>query len=139
MGIIACLIQCFLRCIEAILKVLNHNSIIVMSVTADSYIDSAKSAISLIFNNFRVFVIVEFISDMIGTFGMIICCFIPAFIGGIIVYSGSSSSENAIHSALSVGLLILLLAIFLNNVILQLLQQTLSCIFIFYCFDLKFK
>lgn len=42
------------------MKALNHNSVIVMAVTGEGYISSAKSAIGLIFDNFGLFMIVDF-------------------------------------------------------------------------------
>jgi hypothetical protein len=48
-GLIFCLIACILKCVEDLVKVLNHNAVIVMSLTAEDYVDSAKSTISLIF------------------------------------------------------------------------------------------
>ena len=44
-----CLLACCLRCLEDLIDTLNHNAIIVMAVTGESYWDCAKSTISLIF------------------------------------------------------------------------------------------
>ena len=44
-----CCLACCLGSIEALLKVLNQNSVIVMAVTGESYLNSAKSAIGIIF------------------------------------------------------------------------------------------
>lgn len=48
-GICLCLVACCVSCIEHLIQTLNHNAVIVMSVTGESYINSAKSAFSLIF------------------------------------------------------------------------------------------
>lgn len=48
LAVCACIMACFLRYIEALLKILNHNAIIVMAVTGESYIDSAKTTIGLL-------------------------------------------------------------------------------------------
>lgn len=64
------------------MEVLNHNAVIVMSVTAENYIASAKSAIALIFNNFGLFYVVDFITNFIQLYSLIFCVLIPSLIGG---------------------------------------------------------
>ena len=40
--------DCMCKCIEDYVRALNSNSIIVMSITGEGYVDSAKSAMALI-------------------------------------------------------------------------------------------
>lgn len=65
---------------------------------------------------------------------MIICVLFPSFIGGIIIYNVESNMTAAIWG----GVIILLLASIISSVIIGMLDEALSCIFIFYCFDKKF-
>lgn len=65
---------------------------------------------------------------------MIICVLFPSFIGGIIIYYVESNMTAAIWGAV----IILLLASIISSVIIGMLDEALSCIFIFYCFDKKF-
>ena len=84
---IACCVACILSCIEELVKVLNHNAIIVETITAEGYIDSAKSAIGLIFDNFGVFIIVDFFVDFMEVYATIFSVLIPAILGGGIIYA----------------------------------------------------
>jgi len=138
MAVVACLIRCILRCIEELVKVLNHNAVIVMALTGESYCDAAKSTISIIFDNFGLFIIVDWINDFVEFYGIIICVLIPAVLGGVISYYNSPASV-ATTVAVFVGIAILLLAIIVSDVILGVLTETLSSIFIFYSFDRKFR
>lgn len=47
-AVLQCMIQCILSCLEELIKFLNHNAIIAMAMTGEDYIDSVKSAISMI-------------------------------------------------------------------------------------------
>ena len=84
---IGCCVACILSCIEELVKVLNHNAIIVEVITAEGYIDSAKSAIGLIFDNFGVFIIVDFFVDFMEVYATIFSVLIPAILGGGIIYA----------------------------------------------------
>ena len=136
--LIACCVECILRCIEELVKVLNHNAVICMAVTGEGYIDSAKTAIGLIFDNFGVFIIVDFFVSFMEVYATIFSVLIPAVIGGGIIYS-VDGTENAITYAVWGGVIIFLLALLLSNVILGMLEEALACVFIFYSFDRKFR
>ena len=132
-----CLVACCLKCIEDIVRVLNHNSIIVMAVTGDSYIDSAKSALSIIFDNLGLFFVADFISDLVVFFGILASTGIPIFIGILILSSEgvNSTEEELAFSAAS----ILFLCLITGVLIISMIGEVLSCVFIFYCFDKKFR
>ena len=138
LGVIACCVACLLSCIEGLVKVLNHNAIICMSVTGEDYIDSAKSAIGLIFDNFGVFIIIDFFGDFMGVYSVIFAVLIPALIGGGIIYSTDGTDQASVY-AIWGGVIIFLLGILLSEVILGMFEEVLSSIFIFYCFDQKFR
>lgn len=44
-----CIVSCLLKAIEDLLKVLNHYTVIVFSVTGEGYVDGAKSTMGLLF------------------------------------------------------------------------------------------
>lgn len=58
-----------------------------MSVTGDGYIGCAKSAISLIFDNLGLFLIIDYFSSFYDFFSMITIGLVPGIIGGGIIYS----------------------------------------------------
>lgn len=68
------------------MKVLNNNAFIVMAVTGEGYIDSAKSTISLIFDNLGLFIIIDYFSSFYSVFATIFMGVLPALIGGGIIY-----------------------------------------------------
>ena len=138
LGCIACCMALLLSCIEELVKVLNHNAIICMSVTGEGYVDSAKSAIGLIFDNFGVFIIIDFFVDFMEVYSVIFAVLIPALIGGGIIYA-SDGTDFASTYAIWGAIIIFFLALLLSEVILGMLEEVLSSIFIFYCFDQKFR
>lgn len=56
-----------------------------MAVTGESYIDSAKSTISLIFDNFWLFLIIDMVSTMLKLTGIIFICAIPGIVGYLLL------------------------------------------------------
>ena len=85
MCFIKCIITCLLQCIEGIVQVLNHNAIIVMSVTGEGYVDAAKSTVGLIFSNFYLFIVVDFITGFIEFYAFILCALLPSAIGSLMI------------------------------------------------------
>ena len=130
-----CIIACCLSCIEDLFKVLNHNSIIVMAVTGESYWDSAKTTIGIIFENFGLFYIVDFISDLVVFFGILASVGIPTIVGILILTSQTENGGHIAYSAVAIFFLSLMIA----SMIISMVGEALSCVFIFYCFDKKFK
>lgn len=139
-SIVESMFSCFSCCMEHIFKVLNHNSIIVMSVTGEGYISSAKSTLSLVFDNLSLFFGVDYFVNAIELFSLVFICLVPSIIGTVIVYQSEESTNSlAINHAVWVGIIILLISIFISSVIVGIIKQILSSIFIFYAFDKKFK
>jgi len=65
--------------------VLNHNAIIVMSVTGEDFIDSAKSAIYLIYNNFGLFVAVEMVEFLLKVCVLFLTILLPTGLGLVLL------------------------------------------------------
>ena len=80
-----CLLICLVRMIEDLVRTLNHNAVIVMSVTGEGYIDSAKSAIAIILGNFPLFYIVDMIGTVVSLLGIIFIVGLPTLIGYLIM------------------------------------------------------
>lgn len=133
-----CLVGCCLSCIEDMLQTLNHNAVIVMSVTGESYINSAKTALSIIFENFGIFYIVDFFSDLLVFFGVVLCVGIPTLIGFLVIRYQYNTDDTPTPEANYAAIMIFFLSILVSCVIIGMLGEALSCVFIFYCFDRKF-
>jgi hypothetical protein len=124
-----------MKCIEGFVEVLNHNSIIVMALTGENFINSAKTALGLIFNNFPLFWIVDFIADFIQFYSLILCILAPALLGGAIIWK----QEGLEGTAAIGGVIIFLLSWIVTSVILGILYEALSAVFILFCFDKKLR
>lgn len=135
MKLVWCLLACIMRCIEGFVEILNHNSIIVMSVTGENYLNSAKTALGLIADNFPLFWIVDFIGDMVQLYSLVVCVLVPAVIGGGIVWGRYEIEDTAVIS----GVIIFLLSWIVTSIILGILYEALSSVFIMYCFDRKLR
>lgn len=107
-----------------------------MTVTGESYINSAKTALSLIFENFGVFYIVDFFSDLINFFGILVSVGIPTLVGFLIIrYGREASTYQASYAAVAIFFMSILIA----GLIITMIGEAMSCVFIFYCFDKKFR
>lgn len=82
------MVACCLSCIENLVNTLNQNAIIVMTVTGESYINSAKTALSIIFENFALFNIIDFISSLVTFFGILLTVGLPTLTGFLIIRYG---------------------------------------------------
>ena len=80
-----CIVRCCLSFIEELVKVLNHNSVIVMSVTGEGFIDSAKTAIYLIYNNFGLFVAVDMVQFLLNVCVLFLVVLLPTGLGLVLL------------------------------------------------------
>ena len=132
MFVCLCLLRCFIQSIEEIVKVLNNNAVIVMSVTGESYIDSAKHAIYIIVQNFQLFLVVEIINSLITFCGMLFIAGVPAIIGYFLL-SVSSPDPSTKTDYTTAGVVIIVLASFMIAMLfLSVISESLSSVFIFY-------
>lgn len=130
------IVRCCLSFIEEIIRVLNHNSIIVMSVTGENFIDSAKNAIYLIYNNFGLFLAVELVEFLLKVCVLFLTILLPTGLGLVLLkltYS-QGSNEEPIYMMIS-GLIILVICLLISLLTITVLSEALSCVFIFYCLD----
>jgi hypothetical protein len=58
-----------------------------MSVTSEGYIDSAKTGVSLIFDNLAVFIALDYFSSFYDIFSAVFIGIVPALIGGGIIFN----------------------------------------------------
>jgi len=79
--------------------------------------------------------IVDFFVDFLSIYSLVICVLVPSFLGGYLIYV----VENDQTAAIIGGVIIFLLTWISSSVVLGMLYEAISCMYIFYCFDLKFK
>ena len=137
-SIMLCCVACCLGAIESLLKVLNQNSIIVMAVTGESYLDSAKSAVGIIFENFGLFNIIEIFDTVLLIAGVLICAGIPAVGIFLILQFTIDPVPEPFEMAIAIILVFFITAIFVAYII-NILGLALNCVFIYYCLDKRFR
>jgi hypothetical protein len=135
-----CIVKCCLQFLEDLIKTLNHNAIIVMSVKGDGFIDSAKTAIYLIFNYFGIFLSVEMVEFLLNMCVFFLTIVTPTALGFLILkltYNQSAADEGIYLFVTTAAIFIICVTISLLTI--TILSQTLSCVFIFYCLNQQFK
>lgn len=79
-AICLCMISMCLRNLENLLKILNHNAIIVMSVTGENYINSAKTTIGILSRFLGLMSVSDIITGLLVFWGVIIITGLTAVI-----------------------------------------------------------
>lgn len=130
-----CILSCIMRQIEALLKIINHNTIICMAVTGEDFINSAKTAIGIICSDLPLFSVTRLITNLLVFWGVIISVGIPCVLAYLWVGLNKQTEDD-------VGLVIIIVAlasIMISGMIYSILVESVSSVFIFYCFDRRFK
>lgn len=65
-----------------------------MAVTGEDYIDSAKSAISLIFDNFVLFYLIDMVSNLVKLAGIVFVSAIPGIIGYFLLKATAENPDD---------------------------------------------
>ena len=86
-----------------------------MSVTGESYFNSAKSTISLIFNNFALFSVVDLISSVTQLTGILLICGLPSFVGYFLLKQTSENPDDTTY--LVAGMVIIVMISILIGII----------------------
>jgi hypothetical protein len=91
-----------------------------MTVTGEGYIDSAKSAAGIIFQNFGLFNIVETINSIVFIGGIVLSVGIPTLAGVLIaryVYKIRPTDSELVHIGLIIFFVSIILVIFIINIL----------------------
>lgn len=107
-----------------------------MSVTGEGFVDSAKNAIYLIYNNFGVFVAVDMVGFLLKICVLFVTILLPTALGLILLKLTYNQGQNEEDLYLLIsGLIIFIICVLISMLTVTVLSQALSCIFILYCFD----
>lgn len=106
-----------------------------MAVTGEDFIDSAKTTIGLICQELPLFAVTRLITNLLVFWGIIISVAIPC----IIAYLWVGLNDKTADDAPLVILLVALASIMLSGMIYSILVESVSSVFVFYCFDRRFK
>jgi choline transporter-like protein 2/4/5 len=78
---VQCFISCLLSQVEYLLRVLNNTTVIVMSVTGESYCDAAKTSAFVLFDHLGLFATVSVISNLVMFGGIVLAVGLPTIVG----------------------------------------------------------
>ena len=131
-AICLCLISCCLRNLEHLLKILNHNAVIVMSVTGENYINSAKTTIGILSRFLPLLSVADIITGLLVFWGIVI-------IAGITGFGAWLFTEAKGGDLTEVMIITVLGSIMVSSLVLSVLVEAMSAVFIFYCFDVRFR
>lgn len=107
-----------------------------MSVTGEDFIDSAKNAIYLIYNNFGVFIAVDMVEFLLKVCVLFFTILLPTGLGLVLLKLTYNQAPNEEDLYLFVsGFIIFIICLLISLLTVTVLSEALSCIFIFYCLD----
>ena len=127
-----CLIECVIKCVEDLLKVLNHFSVIMLAITGESYVNSAKTTMGLLYRELAMLQITSMISNFLVFWGLLISVGIPSLLAYFLM-TGKAEDDQ-----LGVVGLVAVLSILMSMVIFEVIVESVGCIFIFYSLDRQF-
>ena len=134
-AICLCLISVCLRNLENLLRILNHNAVIVMSVTGENFIDSAKPTIGILSRFFGLMSVANIITSLLVFWGVVIIT--GATFGISYVWLDSENLDGSVFAWLVI--ISIFGSIMISTMVFSVLVESVSSVFIFYCFDVKFR
>lgn len=114
------------------MRLLNHYATLSMSFTGQGYIDSAKTAGLLIFNNGALFGVIDTVTRLLVFSAVVVCVALPAFISALVM---NLSTTDGLFGVGGQVITIILLTAITTMMLLTPFTETLSAIFLFYCMD----
>lgn len=117
------------------LRILNHNAVIVMSVTGENFIDSAKTTIGILSRFFGLMSVANIITSLLVFWGVIIIT--GATFGISYVWLDSENLDSDVFAWLVI--ISIFGSIMISTMVFSVLVESVSSVFIFYCFDVKFR
>lgn len=131
-----CIVSLCLRNLENLFKILNHNSVIVMSVTGENYINSAKTTIGILSRFLGLMSVSDIITGLLVFWGVVIITGITAVISFLWLHGKEGLSDGDMAMLMIISILG---SIMISNLVFSVLVESVSSVFIFYCFDVRFK
>ena len=126
-----CMLQCCLRSLFTYVKILNNYNMIVISMTGESYLDSAKLTGYLILSNFDMFDRFKLTSYFVYIGGLTISSGIPTFIGLYLMHM-----DGMVYYQLVIyGAIIFFLSFLIGIVVYTTLMESVNAMFVLYCFE----
>lgn len=92
-----------------------------MAVTGESYLDSAKSTLSLIYDNFMLFFLIDMISMLLKLTGVVFICAIPGIVGYLLLQATAENPDD--KNFMTIGtVIIVLVAMLIGGIFLSVLS-----------------
>lgn len=130
-----CIVSMCLRNLENLFKILNHNCVIVMSVTGENYINSAKTTIGILSRFLGLMSVSDIITGLLVFWGIVLITGVTSFISYFWL-----DSRNLGSDVMAMLMVVTILgSIMVSSLVFSVLVEAVSSVFIFYCFDVRFK
>lgn len=127
-----CLLSCLIKLLEDLLKVLNHYNVIMMAITGESYIESAKSTMGLLWRELGMLQITSIICNFLILWGLILSVGVPCILSYLLMRDKPAEDIGPVIALVAV------LSLLLSMVVFELIVESVGCIFIFYSLDKQF-
>lgn len=125
------MLQCCLRGVYTFIKILNSYNMIVISLTGESYLDSARLTGYILMKNFEMFELIKLTSYFVYIGGLVTSSAIPTFIGVYLLQrEGVPYEVNLIC-----GAIIFFLSMIIGIGIFSTLMEAVSTMFVVYSFE----
>lgn len=92
-----------------------------MSFTGESYLESAKSTLSLIYENFGLFYLIDLMSNLITVAGVIFICVVPGIVGFFLLKTTSPNPDD-INTLIVSTIIIVLFGMIVGGIFLSVLS-----------------
>jgi hypothetical protein len=125
-----CCIQCCVSSIEALIQTLNHYAIIIMSLTGQGFVDSAKTGGIIIFSHPALFGSLGSVSGFIVLSGILFLTILPTVVGVFVTVAMGLKEVAPITGCFTFIISCIIAVYFLGT-----LSETISSMFVYYCFD----
>lgn len=134
-----CCLLCIIDTIEELIKVLNNNAVIIMSLTGEDYVDSAKTAIYVIMHNYQLFFVVDIICTLLSFCSFLFIAGLPA-LAGYFLLDSVNVDQNYKSNFVAFGVFIIIFIGFMvASLFMSVISESISSVFIFYCFDQRLQ
>ena len=125
------MMQCCLRGLYIFTKILNNYNMIVISLTGESYLDSARLTGYILLKNFQMFELINLTGYFVYFGGLVVSSAIPTAIGAYLLQQEGMPYEVIVIC----GAIIFFLSMVIAIGIFSTFVEAVSAMFVIYCFE----
>lgn len=137
-GIYSHALSCCFKFIEGTFEVLNHNSIAMMSISGENYLNSARTALAVVSYNMPIFYMLDYLSTLITVAGSFFLSSLSALLGLFLLRNASQDAVSDPYIPIGV-LAILSVSLTMSSILLCNTSETLTSMFLLYCLEARME